>query len=158
MNQYENFCNSLSGLEKAKMRDPKDEFVLSGTARKFILTFDLSWKVMKDILVKYHKIQNFATGSPRETLRTAYTVRLISDDDWMRMLTLRNNLAHGYDGCMVRESFGVIVNDYVPLFKEFERVAGGYMTQMADESGNAPSLRSAAERFAHESSLREGRS
>ncbi|MCD8023516.1 MAG: nucleotidyltransferase substrate binding protein [Lachnospiraceae bacterium] len=133
INRYRSFCDSLSGLEKARMRDPEDEFVLSGTAQKFNLTFDLSWKVMKDILVKYHKIQDFATGSPRETLRTAYTVGLISDDDWMRMLTLRNNLAHDYDGCMVRESFDVIVNDYVPLFQEFQRIAGGYMAQMADE-------------------------
>ncbi|MCC8140831.1 MAG: nucleotidyltransferase domain-containing protein [Lachnospiraceae bacterium] len=30
-----------------------------------------------DIVVKYHKIQNFATGSPRETLRTACSVQLI---------------------------------------------------------------------------------
>lgn len=134
INRYRSFCDSLSGLEKAKMRDPEDEFVLSGTAQKFNLTFDLSWKVMKDILVKYHKIQDFATESPRETLRTAYTVGLISDDDWMKMLTLRNNLAHDYDGRLVRESFEVIVNDYVPLFQNFQRIAEGYMTRMADET------------------------
>ena len=35
------------------------------TAR-FSITFDLSWKVMKDILVQYYSIMDFIAGSPRE--------------------------------------------------------------------------------------------
>ncbi len=59
-NRYHSFCSSLEGLQKARLRDSKDEFVLSGTVQKYNLTFDISWKVMKDILVKYHGIQSFA--------------------------------------------------------------------------------------------------
>ena len=51
-NRYASFCNSLDSLTKAKTRNPEDEFVLSGTVQKFSLTFDISWKVMKDIIVK----------------------------------------------------------------------------------------------------------
>ncbi|MCC8103645.1 MAG: nucleotidyltransferase substrate binding protein [Clostridiales bacterium] len=135
INRYHSFCDSLSSLERARERNPEDEFVLSGTASKFSLTLDISWKVMKDIIVKYHKIQNFATGSPRETLRTAYSVGLITDDRWMEMLDLRNNLAHDYDGSMVRRSFDRILEDYIPLFLQFRERAGTYMDKMKTEKG-----------------------
>ncbi len=36
-----------------------DSFVLSGTSAKFSITFDLAWKVMKDILVQYYAITGF---------------------------------------------------------------------------------------------------
>ncbi|MCD8105090.1 MAG: nucleotidyltransferase substrate binding protein [Lachnospiraceae bacterium] len=134
INRYKSFCDSLGGLERARQRDPEDEFVLSGTVQKFNLTFDISWKVMKDILVKYHKIQDFATGSPRETLRTAYSVGLISDDGWIRMLSLRNNLAHDYNGKMAAEAFESILHDYLPLFVQLREKAGGYMEEMKMEN------------------------
>lgn len=127
INRYNSFCSSLAALEKAPMRDPEDEFVLSGTVQKFSLTFDIAWKVMKDIIVKYHKIQTFATGSPRETLRTAYSVHLITDDAWMVMLNMRNELSHDYDGSMAGACFHTIINDFLPLFQQFRTVAGDYM-------------------------------
>ncbi|MCD8330097.1 MAG: nucleotidyltransferase substrate binding protein [Lachnospiraceae bacterium] len=130
INRYNSYCSSLSSLEKALTRDPADEFVLSGTVQKFSLTFDISWKVMKDILVKYHKIQSFAAGSPRETLRTAYSVQLISDDAWMNMLNMRNELSHDYDGSMARDCFDTIVHDYIPLFQQFRAKAGTFMGQI----------------------------
>ncbi|MCD8009393.1 MAG: nucleotidyltransferase substrate binding protein [Lachnospiraceae bacterium] len=130
INRYNSYCSSLSSLEKALTRDPTDEFVLSGTVQKFSLTFDISWKVMKDILVKYHKIQSFAAGSPRETLRTAYSVQLIADDAWMNMLNMRNELSHDYDGSMARDCFDTIVYDYIPLFQQFRAKAGTFMEQI----------------------------
>ena len=49
--RFTSFCNSLDALAEAKQRDLSDSFVLSGTSAKFSITFDLAWKVMKDILV-----------------------------------------------------------------------------------------------------------
>ena len=125
-NRYLSFCDCLDGLSKAKFRDPSDEFVLSGTIQKFNLTFDISWKVMKDIIVKYHGIQDFATGSPRETLRTAYSVNLINDDLWMDMLSKRNELSHDYNGHLAAECFDIIINKYVDLFNAFKLAAAKY--------------------------------
>ncbi len=127
INRYHSYCNSLESLEKAKSRDPNDEFVLSGTVQKFNLTFDIAWKVMKDIIVKYHQILDFSTGSPRETLRTAFSVNLIADDTWMQMLRLRNDLAHDYDGELAKSSFDMIVNCYIPLFQKFRTEAENYI-------------------------------
>ncbi|MBQ8945681.1 MAG: nucleotidyltransferase substrate binding protein [Lachnospiraceae bacterium] len=129
INRYSSFCDSLRSLEKAKYRDGSDEFVVSGTVQKFNLTFDISWKVMKDIIVKYHKINDFATGSPRETLRTAASVGLIDDDRWMDMLELRNTLTHDYDGAIAGKSFGLIINEYYLIFERLRDAAGRYMDQ-----------------------------
>ena len=98
INRYNTFCKSLKNLEKSRYADPSADFVLEGTVLNFSLTFDIAWKVMKDILVKNMGILDFATGSPRETLQQAFTNRLIDDDTWMQMLKTRNQLAHDYDG------------------------------------------------------------
>ncbi len=65
INRYNTFCKSLSNLAKSKTADSKADFVPEGTVLNFSLTFDISWKVMKDILTKKLGILDFAAGSPR---------------------------------------------------------------------------------------------
>lgn len=101
--RFESFKNSLDSLTEARKRDMEDSFVLSGTSAKFSITFDLAWKVMKDILVQHYAMTGFVSGSPREVLRTAYKAELIEDDIWMEMLKIRNQLVHDYDGVIVKE-------------------------------------------------------
>ena len=85
-NRYRSFCRSLRNLKKSKSADPTAEFVLEGTIQNYNLTFDLAWKVMKDILVEYYAMTGFIAGSPREVLKTSYKAELISDDTWIEML------------------------------------------------------------------------
>lgn len=118
INRYRTFCKSLSNLEKSLRADPKADFVLEGTVLNFNLTFDIAWKVMKDILIKKLEILDFAVGSPRETLQQAFTNRIIADDLWMQMLRVRNQLAHDYDGTFAAEKFQDIIKVYYPLFEE----------------------------------------
>ena len=119
--RFMSFCNSLDALAEARRRDLSDSFVLSGTSAKFSITFDLSWKVMKDILVQYYAITGFVAGSPREVLRESYKANLISDDAWMKMLKVRNELAHDYDCEIVKEHCNTIVEKYIDLFYDFEK-------------------------------------
>ncbi len=119
--RFMSFCNSLDALAEARQRDLSDSFVLSGTSAKFSITFDLSWKVMKDILVQYYAITGFVAGSPREVLRESYKANLISDDAWMKMLKVRNELAHDYDCEIVKEHCNTIVEKYIDLFYDFEK-------------------------------------
>lgn len=118
--RFLSFCNSLDALAEARQRDLTDSFVLSGTSAKFSITFDLAWKVMKDILVQYYAITGFVAGSPREVLRESYKANLISDDTWMEMLKVRNELAHDYDSEIVKAHCNAIVETYIDLFYEFE--------------------------------------
>ena len=120
--RFESFKNSLDSLAEARQRDLSDSFVLSGTSAKFSITFDLSWKVMKDILVQYYAITSFVAGSPREVLRESYKANLISDDAWMEMLKVRNELAHDYDCEIVKKHCHTIVEKYIDLFYDLEKV------------------------------------
>lgn len=131
INRYCSLCRSIDNLNLSKSANPEDLFVLSGTAQIFNLTFDLSWKVMKDIIVNEYGIVDFATGSPRDTLRTAYRVGLIKSDEWLQMLKIRNTLIHDYDGEVAQRYFYDINSKYLSLFKEFKEAVSKYY----EESG-----------------------
>jgi nucleotidyltransferase substrate binding protein (TIGR01987 family) len=105
---------------EAKHRDLTDSFVLSGTSAKFSITFDLAWKVMKDILIQHYAITNFVSGSPKEVLRVSFQAQLIEDDAWMDMLKIRNELSHDYDGDIVAEHCHAIITRYVDLMLAFQ--------------------------------------
>ena len=104
--RFQSFCNSLDALAEARERDLTDSFVLSGTSAKFSIT-------LKDILVQYYAITGFVTGSPRDVLREAFKANLISDDEWMDMLKVRNELAHDYDSEIVKTYCNTIVKEYI---------------------------------------------
>lgn len=129
INRYNTFCKSLKNLEKSLSADPKADFVLEGTVLNFNLTFDIAWKVMKDILVKKLGILDFAIGSPRDTLRQAFVNGLIQNDEWIQMLRVRNQLAHDYDGTFAAEKFQDIIKVYYPLFEEFREHVKKYYSE-----------------------------
>ena len=126
INRYHTFCNSLKKLEKSRRANPKADFVAEGTVMNFALTFDIAWKVMKDILVKKMEILDFATESPRETLEQAFTNGIMDDDRWLEMLRTRNRLAHDYDGSLAVEKFHDIIEAYYSLLEKFREKALRY--------------------------------
>ena len=126
INRYRTFCKSLKNLGKSLNADPKADFVLEGTVLNLNFTFDISWKVMKDILIKELEILDFAIGSPRETLQQAFTNGIIDDDQWMKMLRARNQLAHDYDGTFAAKKFQDIIKVYYPLFEKLKNDVAKY--------------------------------
>lgn len=121
--RFESFRRSLAALEEVRERDLTDSFILSGAGAKFNITFDLAWKVMKDIIIQYFAVVDFPKGSPREVLRKAYVFHLISDEAWLDMLRDRNDLTHDYDGEIVKEVCKRLINCYLALFEEFRKTA-----------------------------------
>lgn len=126
INRYNSFCNSLTNLKKSTTANPSDDFVLEGTVQIFNLTFDIAWKVMKDILVKYMGIVDFAAGSPREVLQSAFLNGIIDSDVWLEMLRIRNQLVHDYDGVLAKKYFGKITLEFYPMFVAFRERAQKY--------------------------------
>ena len=131
INRYHSYCRSLDNLADAKGRDRTDQFVLSGLVQMFNLSFDLAWKVMKDIITEYHGALEYPTGSPRETLRMANSVGLIGDDMWLEMLRARNNLAHDYDGELAVRYFEKITSTYDDLMEKFRDKAAVYYQEVS---------------------------
>ncbi len=125
MRRFEAYKKSLDALAQAKERDMSDSFVLSGTGAKFSITFDLAWKTMKDILIEFYAITDFVAGSPREVLKKAFQTGMITGDEWMQMLEVRNRLTHDYDGEIMKEHCQIIVNVYIDKLKELQRWVEG---------------------------------
>ena len=116
LNAFEKSLETLSG---AKSEDKNNLFVLSGTIMIFNLTFDLAWKLIKEILKEDYGISDFPSGSPKETLKKAKSVNLINDDIWLEMLDDRNELTHDYDYDSALEKYNKIISDYIPLLQNF---------------------------------------
>ena len=70
--------------------------------------------------MQYYSITGFVAGSPREVLRESFKANLISDNAWMDMLKVRNELSHDYDCEVVKTHCNTIVEKYIDLFYEFE--------------------------------------
>ena len=130
--RFVSFQNSLTALLEVRGRDIQDSFVLSGAGAKFNITFDLAWKVMKDIIIQEYEIVDFVKGSPREVLRRAFECGIISDDDWMQMMRERNDLTNDYDGTIVKEVCVRVLSKYLELFEEFESRAADFLGNQHD--------------------------
>lgn len=93
MKKFENYMSNLAVLEKAKDEDLENEFILSGIIDKFFLQFELGWKVLKELMM--YEGKNIAnTGSPREIIKSAYSVYdFIEEQIWLSMLRDRNDMA-----------------------------------------------------------------
>lgn len=98
MKKFENFVSNLEVLKRAKDEDLTNEFIISGIIDKFFLQFELSWKVLKELL-SYEGRGVAKSGSPREILKAAYaTYDYIDEDIWLEMLRARNDMTHIYNG------------------------------------------------------------
>ena len=65
MKKFDNFSSNLNVLKCAEKENLENEFIISGIIDKFILQFELSWKVLK-LCLKYEGKGVANSGSPRE--------------------------------------------------------------------------------------------
>ena len=115
--KFDNFISNLNVLEKAENEDLNNEFILSGIIVKFFIQFELSWKVLKELL-RYEAKSAANSGSPREILKAAYSVYdFIDEDIWLEMLKSRNDMTHIYDGEAAKRLVDMILRKYIPAFE-----------------------------------------
>ena len=119
MKKYEAFASCLKVLEQA---DPKEaatnEIYRMGIIGQFNLTFELSWKALKDVL-SLHVIAEAATGSPREIFKAAYALGWLKNEAvWLDMLKKRNIAIHVYDEERARTVTSLIFAEYLQPLQE----------------------------------------
>lgn len=124
--RYTNFhraCMRLVEVTEAD-RDMNDlsELELEGLVQRFEYTFELSWKVLQDLLL--YKGYEFMLG-PNGTLKMAFEDGLITNhDNWRRMAKSRNTLSHVYDEEEALPIVKLIYSEYAPLLKELDEKLG----------------------------------
>ena len=120
MRKFDNYCSNLSVLRGAGNEDLSNDFIVSGIIDKFYVQFELGWKTLKDLL-NYEGKAEAKSGSPREILKSAYTVYgFIDEEVWLSMLMERNNTAHIYDADAAMELVRHILDLYIPAFASME--------------------------------------
>ena len=124
--RYYSFCKAVDNLKLINDETFVSPFALPGVMQCFCLAFDLSWKVMKDILTECLGMLDFGIGSPSQTLEQAFSCGLIGTDAWKRMLKSRNQLAHDYNGVYAVDMIEIIKSEYLPLLEELCHSANRY--------------------------------
>ena len=117
MKKYENFCVSLENMKDIyNYEEPYDNVVLTGLVGLYEITFEQSWKMMKEIL-EIHGFAEGATGSPKMILRTAYKAGMIKDEElWLSALQERNNVTYSYKRKIAME---IITQAKLKFYKMF---------------------------------------
>lgn len=122
MRRFDQYRSNLRVLETAPGKDYSDPYIVSGLKDKFILQFELSWKVMKETLV-LKGIMESSLSSPRSVLKHAVMSFLELDEDlWLEMLDKRNLSIHMYDEELVRTLVPLVITRYIPEFQKLERI------------------------------------
>ena len=128
MKKYENFCSSLGNMKDIyNYEEPYDNVVLTGLVGLYEITFEQSWKMMKEIL-QNHGYEEGATGSPKIILKTAYKAGMIKDEElWLRALQARNNVTHSYNQKIALGIVSEAKNEFYKMFVELkEEVENGW--------------------------------
>lgn len=113
--RFVNFEKSYNLLNQYIDKPIKTELERAGIIQFFEISFELSWKLMKD----YLEAQEFRVNSPRETIKQAYQIGLIEDGHiWIDALSDRNLTVHIYDEKFAKKMLEDIINVYFPKLKE----------------------------------------
>ena len=117
MKKYDNYVKCLTVLSNAdRQKSLADEIYRMGVIGQFNLTFELAWKAVKETL-EFHGVNLEITGSPREILKSAFSISFLSDEDiWLDMLKKRNISIHVYDESAAIELVNLIFDSYIVAF------------------------------------------
>lgn len=108
----------MANLEFALKSENPDVVYRAGIIQFFEMSFELSWKMMKDFL-EYNGYQN--VDSPRSVIKTAFQIQMIQDGkSWLECLESRNLMSHIYDEKTAEISEQKIRQNYIFLLKNLE--------------------------------------
>lgn len=114
---FKSFAQSLDRFSEI-LRKRKTVANRDSAIKRFELTFELSWKALKEYLA----YKGIVCRSPRDCLQEAFKVGLISDNPlWLQMIDDRNEAVHTYNERFAEKIYGRLPG-YLDLFKELKDV------------------------------------
>ena len=119
--RFVNFEKSYNLLDQYINQPIETELERAGIIQFFEISFELSWKLMKDYLESHE----LSVKSPRETIKQAYQIGLIDDGHiWIDALSDRNLTVHTYDEAFAKKMVQDIIHVYFPELKKLYHKLG----------------------------------
>lgn len=113
--RFENFEKAYLVLKENVNHPIKTDLERAGLTQLFEMTFELSWKVLKD----YIEAEGYTVKSPRETLKQGFQMELIEEGHtWIDALSDRNMTTHTYDEALAKKLVKDIKENYFPVIKK----------------------------------------
>ena len=111
------FKKAIERLREVLEEDPSiSSAIIDGTIQRFEFTFELSWKLAKEVL-HYHGIEAM---NPRSVIKESFQQSYIKNGDgWIRMLDDRNKTSHIYDEDEIYKIYKTIKDVYFHLLEDF---------------------------------------
>ncbi|CAK0770039.1 conserved hypothetical protein [Gammaproteobacteria bacterium] len=108
-NNLQSAYRDLQEAVAAKVQTPDNKLIQMALIKAFEMTFELSWKTMKD----YLNYNGIVVKLPREVIKQAFANDIIIDGQcWIDMLEERNLMVHIYDEARAREVINHICQRY----------------------------------------------
>jgi len=102
--------NKLQQAVKVLAEQPDNELIQMAVIKAFEMTFELSWKTLKD----YLHYNGITVSLPREVIKQAFANAILQDGQlWMDMLADRNLMAHTYDEAQAKQAVDHICRRYI---------------------------------------------
>ena len=118
--RLDNFGTVLAQLTKACERERYDDLERAGLIKTFEFCFELSWKVLKDLLFYVgHDVK-----TPRAAIRKSFEVDYINEndcEDLLNALAKRSLLSHSYLSDVALEAEALINKRYHPVLRRLYR-------------------------------------
>ncbi len=118
--RLDNFGTALAQLTNACERGRYDDLERAGLIKTFEFCFELSWKVLKDLLF----YEGHDVKVPRAAIRKSFEVDYIDEDDCETLLDAldkHNLLSHTYWSAVAREAETLIKERYYPVLLRLYR-------------------------------------
>jgi nucleotidyltransferase substrate binding protein (TIGR01987 family) len=99
-----------------------------GVIQRFEYTFELAWKVLKDLLF----YEGFDVKSPREVIRQAFETEYLNEADTetaLDALEKRNLLTHTYEESTMLEALELIEGQFQPMLNRLLKTLEKRTTQ-----------------------------
>ncbi len=108
----DDYGSAIENLGKVLQRSADDDVVIDATIKRFELSYELSWKLIKS----YLSTVGINCRNPRECFKEAKANELIEKETaWLDMIEDRNLLVHTYSLERSRNLYGKIKDKHFEL-------------------------------------------
>jgi len=117
LDQYQRAVARLDEAVRVYSQEPT-ELIRDGLIQRFEFTTELSWKSVKEYL-EAQNLTDFVL-LPKPIMRKAFSINIIDDEMWLKLLDDRNLTSHIYKEEIAIEISDRIVNSYLKLFVDLQ--------------------------------------